>query len=182
MVADTELENLCRWMLAKDEQTWLSSGPRSSTLSQCTPTSTLSMSYGSTWRSGFCRTRCRYWIGPVPGLPAYTYHGATTSAACALELPQNLPPDSLPSHKIPMTLANGRLSEMSLCDGPIFTVCLKPDQRLVATNIHSHVKLQKQKYPVSYSEWICNGKRETRSTVREQQREAELEMPLWCRV
>lgn len=50
-------------------------GP-SSTLSQCTPTTTLSMSYGSTWRSRFCRTRCHYWIGPVPGLPAYTYHGA----------------------------------------------------------------------------------------------------------
>lgn len=78
-----------------------------------------------------------------------------------------------PSHKIPMTVANRMISEMSLCEGPIFMVCPKPDQYLVATNIHSHVKLQKKKKtPVSYSEWICNAKWETGGTVREQQREA----------
>lgn len=54
-------------------------------------------------------------------------HGAATSATCAVELPRNLPSDTLPRHKITVTLGNSRISKRSLCDGPVFIVCQKSE-------------------------------------------------------
>lgn len=42
------------------------------------------------------------------------------------ELPHNLPPNALPSLNITLTLANSRLSDTSLNDGPVLTVLQKP--------------------------------------------------------
>lgn len=42
------------------------------------------------------------------------------------ELPHNLPPNALPSLNITLTLANNRLSDTSLNDGPVLTVLQKP--------------------------------------------------------
>lgn len=42
------------------------------------------------------------------------------------ELPHNLPPNALPSLNITLTLANSRLSDTNLNDGPVLMVLQKP--------------------------------------------------------
>lgn len=43
------------------------------------------------------------------------------------QLVWNSPPDTLPNHKITLTMGNSRISEMSLGNGPVFMVLQKPE-------------------------------------------------------